>query len=213
MEDIFEQVDEQLDTERVQKLWEKNRKWIVGGLILLFFVLFVYVGWQDYQVSRSQSASQQFMAAQELLDQKDIERGQAQLHVLLDEYSGHGYALFGRFLQAKSLADSGKREAAVAQLDQLAKEAPSPLRGLALLNAAYLTSGDAERCGGFLARMDKNAPYQAHALELQGILATQKGDGQRALTLYRQAHALTTEGTLRGRLENRLERLGGEEKK
>ena len=214
MQDIFEHVDEQLDAERVHKFWQQNRKWVIGGLILLFVSLFVYVQWRDYRVQQSQAASDQFVMAQDLFDKEDRENGQKQLQKLLKEYSGHGYALFGRFLQAKSLVAEGKTAAAVEQLQQLVKEADTPLLvDLALLNAAYLTSGDGKRSVAFLTRIKDDSPYRAHALELQGLLAAQSGDDKNALASYQEARALAPEGTLRRRLESRLERLAGEEKK
>ena len=214
MQDIFEQVDEQLDADRVQKFWENNRKWVIGGLTLFFLMLFAYVGWRDYQVQRSQAASEQFSLGWDLFDKKDSANSQKQIEALLEKYSGHGYALFGRFLLAKSLAAEGKTTAAVAQLEQLAKEADLPvLADLALLRAAYLTSGNAGQSEAFLARIDAYSPYRAHALELQGLLAAQQGDGSSALARYREARALTPAGSLRSRLETRLERLAGEETK
>ena len=214
MQDIFEQVDEQFDADRVQKFWDKNRRWVVAGLVLFFLALFAYVGWRDYQVEKSQSAAEQFTLAWELFDQKERVDSQKQLRTLVEKYSGHGYALFGRFLLAKSLAGEGKTEAAVAQLELLAKEADLPtLVDLALLSAANLTSGDVGRSEAFLARIDKYSPYQGHALELQGLLATQRGDDKSALNHYRKARTLTPEGTLRTRLESRIERLAGGENK
>lgn len=211
MQDIFEQVDEQLDAERVQQFWEKNGKWVIGALILLFVSLFVYVQWQDYRVQQSQAASEQFMSARDSFDKKDHQNGQKQVQTLLETYTGHGYAHLGRFLQAKSLAETGKTELAVQQLEPLIQEGgSSPLVDLARLNLAYLTSGDAKRSQAFLARIPTESPYKAHALELQGLLDAQKGDNKSALARYQAARALTSEGSLRRRLEDRIERLSEE---
>lgn len=214
MQDIFEQVDEQLEADRVQKFWEANRSRLIGGLVLFFGMLFAYVGWQEYQLRQSQAASQQFMLAEELFNKQDTANGQKALQTLLQSHSGHGYALFGRFLQARLLADAGNREGALEQLALLVKESSLPLLAdLALLNAAYLTADQAEQAEPFLARIDAHSPYRAHALELQGLLAAQRGDQQTAITRYREARAMALEGTLRSRLESRLERMGSEEKK
>ncbi|MBF0401103.1 MAG: tetratricopeptide repeat protein [Magnetococcales bacterium] len=214
MQDIFEQVDEQLEAERVQKFWEANRPRLIGGLVLFFVLLFAYVGWREYQLRQSRIASEQFMTVQELFIKQDNDGGQKALQQLLSEHSGQGYALFGRFLQAKRLADAGNREAALEQLALLVKESRSPLLAdLALLNAAYLTVDNGGQAEPLLARMDVHSPYRAHALELQGLLAAQRGDQAAAQARYREARALASEGSLRSRLESRLERMGSEEKK
>ena len=209
MQDIFEQVDEQLDADNVQKFWAKNRKWVIGSLVVLFVGLFAYVGWRDYRAQQSQDAAEHFALARELLDEKNHGKSQQKLHDLQKEYGGHGYALFGRFLLAKSLVDDGKVDAALLQYEQVAREAAFPtLVDLALLSAAYLTANDVGRAEGFLARMGKYSPYQAHALELKGLLAVQGGNQQGALVHYQAARALTPAGgTLRSRLDDRLERF------
>lgn len=208
MQDIFEQVDEQLDVDRVQRFWEQNRKWVIGGLILFFAALVAYVQWRDYQVQQSYAASVQFNRVQELLIKKEVDNAHQQFQELADAYANHGYVLLGRFLQARSLADAGKTEEAVAQLEHLIQGAgTSPLVDLARLNAAYLTAGDRGRAEAFLNRIQETSPYRAHALELLGLLAAQGGEDQAALAHYQAARALTPEGTLRQRMENRLERL------
>ncbi len=214
MQDIFEQVDEQLEMDRVQKWWEANRKWLIAGLVFFFILLFAYVGWRDYQLRQDHAASEQFMVFQDALGKSEAASAQKGFDALLNGHPGHGYAQFGRFLEARALAAQGNREGALAQLALLVKESGSSLLvDLALLNAAYLTVGEASQAESFLARMNDHSPYRAHALELQGLLAAQRGDPQAALERYREAHALAPEGSLRSRLESRLERLGGEEKK
>ncbi|MBF0461179.1 MAG: tetratricopeptide repeat protein [Magnetococcales bacterium] len=214
MQDIFEQVDEQLELDRVQEWWKANRKWLISGLVLFFLLLFAYVGWRDYQARQNQAASEQFVAVQELLTQKEADPAQKALQALQQAHPGHGYAQFGRFLQARLLAEAGNRAAALEQLELLVKESQSALLSdLALLNAAYLTVDEARRAETFLARIDPHSPYRAHVLELQGLLAAQQGDQTTALARYREARGLAPDGSLRSRLESRLERMGEEEKK
>ena len=211
MQDIFEQVDEQLDAERVQKFWEKNGKWVIAVLILFFLGMIAYVQWREYRIQQSQSASEQFMVARDFFDKQDHSNGQKQLQMLLDTYSGHGYAHLGRFLQARSLVETGKTKQAVQQMELLIQEAgSSPLAELALLNLAYLTAGDAQRAQTVLTRIPTESPYKAHALELQGLLDAQKGENKSAVARYQAARALTSDASLRRRLEDRLARLSEE---
>ncbi|MEO5364360.1 MAG: tetratricopeptide repeat protein [Magnetococcus sp. DMHC-8] len=214
MQDIFEQVDEHLEAERLQKWWEANRQRLLAGLVLFFLLLFAYVGWREYRVRQDHAASEQFMMLQDQFSRQDLDRGHRSFQALQQDHSEHGYALFGRFLQARELAVAGNRDGALAQLALLVKESGSTLlTDLALLNAAYLTAGEEGRAEPFLTRMDPRSPYRAHALELQGLLAAQRGDQQTAATRYREARAAAVDGSLRSRLESRLERMEGEEKK
>ena len=211
MQDLFEQVDEQLDAERVQRFWEKNHIRVIGGVVLLFVGLFIYVGWRDYRLQQDHAASEQFARASAWLDKKETDPAHAELTKLLETHAGHGYAMLSHFLLAKSLASAGKIAEAVTHLDRLAQEADlAILADLALLNAAYLTADEIPRAQTFLARMTASSPYQAHALELKGLFAAQQGRQAHAITHYRKARELAPEGTLRRRLENRLERLAGE---
>ncbi|WP_130470445.1 YfgM family protein [Candidatus Magnetaquicoccus inordinatus] len=214
MQDIFEQVDEQLEADRLQKWWLANRNVVITGFVVFFASLFAYVGWQDYRLRQSQAASEYFLVVQDLYTKGDHAGAEKQLQALLQNHSGHAYSQFGRVLQAKSLAATGKREEALQQLEEVAKGADlNLLRDLALLNAAYLTAGESGKAEGYVQRMDGQSPYRAHALELRGLLAAQRGDKQAAVAHYREARGLSTEGSLRARLESRLERMGGEESK
>ncbi|MBF0096695.1 MAG: tetratricopeptide repeat protein [Magnetococcales bacterium] len=216
MQDIFEQVDEQLEADRVQKWWVANRRWVIAGFVSFFAALFAYVGWQDYRTRQNQAASDYFLVVQDLYAKGDVEGAERQLQLLLQHHSGHAYGLFGHLLQAKALATAGKAEAALQQLEVVIKAADlALLRDLALLNAAYLTASESGKAEGYLQRMESQSPYRGHALELRGVLAAQRGDLQAAAAHYREARAASTEGgSLRARLESRLERMGsGEEKK
>ena len=209
MEDIFEQVDEQLDAERAEKFWRENRKRIIAALVIFFIGLFAYVGWREYRQSQDRAASDLFMAADLLLGQGDVPGGRKALEPLLRDYSDHGYGLLARLLDARTLAESGQTDAAVAQLRMVAREAgSSPLAGVAWMNAAYLTANDPQQARELLKNIGADSPFRALALELLGLMAAKNGDEQAALEHYRQAMALNPEGSLQMRLKQRLERMG-----
>lgn len=214
MDNIFEQIDEQIEQDRVHKFWQENWQRIVAGFMLFFLGLFAYVGWRDYRRGQDLAASDLFMAARVGFDGENSLAGQAGLKPLLESHPKQGYGLLARLLSARALAEEGDADGAVSQLESLAESAgSSSLRGLALLNAAYLTVGDAQRAGAFLSRIGPKSPYRAHALELEGLLAAKAGDDKTAVDRYRSALVLGAEGSLRQRLDQRLERLGGTEKK
>ncbi|MEO5377349.1 MAG: tetratricopeptide repeat protein [Magnetococcus sp. DMHC-6] len=210
VEDIFAQVDEQLEADRVQKYWEKNQKWIVLTFVLFFIALFAYVGWQEYRQRQDRAASDIFLSSLESFNADKPDLAKEKLSKLMENFSDHGYATLGELLQARLLAQGGDVEGAIGHLESLAtrSDLSGLLRDLALLNAAYLTAKDRARAVSFLARIDPNSPYQPHALELQGLLASQAGEMKVALDTYRKAIGLNPAASLRKRLELRIEKMG-----
>jgi predicted negative regulator of RcsB-dependent stress response len=207
---IFEQVDEQIDADKAHKFWKENRKFIVGGLILLFAGLFAYVGWKDVRMKEDQALSDSFIQSQTLTEKGDLAGSEKILQNLMAESGDHGYGLLATLVNAQALAKAGKVTEAVAGFEALAaKTANSPLQGLALLNAAYLTVEEKGRAKEFLAKIDEKSPFRPHALELEGLLLAREGDMKNALARYQEALQLGADGELRSRLNTRLERLAG----
>ncbi|MBF0453211.1 MAG: tetratricopeptide repeat protein [Magnetococcales bacterium] len=209
---IFEQVDEQLDADKAQKFWRDNQKWIIGALIVLFASLFAYVSWRDARLKEDRTISDLYIQAQVLEKKGDRAGAEEILQRVMTEHGEHGYALLARLTDAQVLAKAGKRDEAVAHLEVLAaKSSGSPLQGLALLNAAYLTSDNEQQALDFLAKIDEKSSFRPHALELEGLLLAKAGKGQMASARYQQAIQQGADGALRQRLNRRLERLAGAE--
>ncbi|MBF0448799.1 MAG: tetratricopeptide repeat protein [Magnetococcales bacterium] len=208
IDEIFEQVDEQLEADQSRRFWNENKKWIIGGLVLLFAGLILFVQWRDAQLRESQKLSDLFLQSQVLQNGGDRAGSEKILAQLISEGSGHGYGLLAHLVDAHVLANAGQNDQAVARLESVAAQTSgSPLQGLALLNAAYLTADDEEKSRSFLNKIAEDSTFKAHALELDGLLYAQSGDQKTALTRYREALALGAEGALRSRLNRRLESL------
>jgi predicted negative regulator of RcsB-dependent stress response len=207
---IFEQIDEQIEADKAHKFWNENRKWIIGGLILLFAGLFAYVAWRDGRVTENQNLSDLYIQAQALEEKGDRAGAQAIFKGLMVDHESHGYGILARLTDAQALAKAGKIDEAVAHLEALAaKSSGSPLQGLALLNAAYLTADSVTRSRGFVAKIEEKSPYRPLALELDGLLMAKDGNEKGALARYQEAIQLGADGELRRRLNRRLERLAG----
>lgn len=210
IEDIFEQVDEQLEAERAHKFWQENRNTIIGGLVLLFVGLFAYVGWQDARRQEDRRLSDLYLQAQER--NRDGQRDEAEkiLVRLMAEGENHGYGLLARLVDAQALAKEGRVDAALVHLESLAVQTVDPLlQGVALLNAAYLVADQTDRSRGYLSRIGETSPFYPHALELDGLLLSRDGDREGARDRYRKALLLEVDSQLRTRLDRRLERLAG----
>jgi predicted negative regulator of RcsB-dependent stress response len=210
IDNIFEQVDEQIDADKAHKFWKENQKWIIAGLVLLFVGLFAYVGWRDARLREDQTLSDLYIQARALDKNGDRAGAEEILKKLMDDNIDHGYGLMAILVDAQALAAAGKVDAAVARLELLAaKSSNSPLQGLALLNAAYITVDDESRSRSFLDKIDKKSPFRPLALELDGLLLARGGDAKNAMARYQEAMQSGASGELRSRLNRRLERMAG----
>jgi predicted negative regulator of RcsB-dependent stress response len=208
---IYEQVDEALAEERLLKYWQENKKTIIAGFVLFFVFLFAYVGFLEYRMAQDRQASEQFLHARDALKQGNLGVAKAKVSALLDEFGGHGYALLGQFLNARALTEGKETDAALKAVEAVVVGAGAdhPLRQVALLNAAYLTLSDSAKAEGYLAQIPSESPFGVHVLALRGLMAHQRGDTAQALTFYRQAMERNPPGTLRTRLQRRIDYLAG----
>ncbi|MBF0380698.1 MAG: tetratricopeptide repeat protein [Magnetococcales bacterium] len=210
IDNIFEEIDEQMDADKAQKFYDENKVWIIGGLVLLFVGLFAYVAWRDALIEKSYRLSDQFMQAQTLEAGGDREGAKAIFTKIMSENSEHGYGIMSLLSEAQALAKAGKKDEAIANFEALAaKTSNSPMQGLALLNAAYLTVDDANRAKGFLAKISPTSSFRPHALELEGLLLAKAGDEKQAFARYQEAMQAGASGKLHQRLQARIERLAG----
>ncbi|MBF0444167.1 MAG: tetratricopeptide repeat protein [Magnetococcales bacterium] len=210
IDNIFEEIDEQMDADKAHKFFKENQAWIIGGLVLLFVGLFAFVAWRDAQVKENQALSDKYIAAHELDAKGDREGATAIFQTIIKEHGDHGYGLLSLLSDAQALAKAGKKDAAIARFEALAaKSSNSPIQGMALLNAAYLASDDDGRAKGFLAKIEPTSSFRPHALELEGLLLAKAGDEKQAFARYQEAIQAGASGHLQQRLQLRIERLTG----
>lgn len=210
VEELFRQVDEELEAEKLHKLWLRYRPWLVGGLVLLFTGLFAYVGWQNYRHAQDRSASRLYMAAEAAAGGGQWEQVPDKVAPLMADHAGHGYQRLGRLLLVRSLVAKGEKEQALKELEGMADQSGDDLaiRDLALLNAAYLTATEPARARGYLGRIQAASAYRPLATELLGLLAAQEGDRAAALAFYQEGLKVRPGGALEERLRRRVESLG-----
>ncbi|MBF0369148.1 MAG: tetratricopeptide repeat protein [Magnetococcales bacterium] len=216
IDEIFEQVDEQLEADRYEKFWKENSGRIIGTLVAFFLVLFAYVGWKEYRTGQEESASELYLAAIGRIEQGDLAVAGKYLDNLQDGYGSMDYAVLGQLIKARVLHDGGDDPGAIRLLEGVAGSPGSSetLADLARLNAAYLVAGKDEAGAlGYLAKIPAQSPFKAHALELQGLISEQKGEGGKALAYLKEAKLLQPGGALGGRIDRMAERLEAGEKK
>ncbi|MBF0194658.1 MAG: tetratricopeptide repeat protein [Magnetococcales bacterium] len=210
IDNIFEEIDEQMDADKAHKFFKENQTLIIGSLVLLFVGLFAFVAWRDARIKENQSLSDQYIQAQELETKGDRAGAKAIFQAIIKENGDHGYGLLSLLSDAQALAKAGKNDDAIASFEAIAaKTTNSPLQGMALLNAAYLSDNDDARAKGFLAKIDAASSFRPHALELEGLLLARAGDEKEAYKRYQEAIQAGASGQLEQRLKTRIERLAG----
>lgn len=177
-DNIFREVDEELRSERMRKLWRRFAPYVIGAAIGVVLIVAVNEGWSWYQNSNSSRASDQYFAALDLVEKGDAAGGQAALDAIVA--SGGGYGTLARFKEAALLAKNGKPTESIAAYDALSTDQTNlRLRELALVLAANLLvdQGDLAavqaRVGGIA--VDGN-PLRNAAREAIGLAQYKAGD-------------------------------------
>ncbi|MCB9994770.1 MAG: tetratricopeptide repeat protein [Hyphomicrobiaceae bacterium] len=143
-ERIFQEVTEELRSERMRNLWRQYGPWVIGIAILIVLGVAVNEGWQWYKSSVSAASSDRFYSAIDALDGGDIADAQARLNDTIANGSD-GYPDLARFGQAAILAEQGDKQAALTAYDALATSLSDPdLRDLAALQAVALMVDDGD---------------------------------------------------------------------
>lgn len=178
-ENIIREIDEELRSDRMRKLWRNFGPYIIGAAVAIVVIVAVNEGWSWWQNSNSAKSSDQFYAALQLADGTDAAAAKAALDGVIA--AGHGgYPELARFREAALLAQEGKTAEAVAAYDALSTgEANAHLRELALVLAANLLvdSGDVaqveQRVGGLVGA---TSPMRNAAREAIGLVKYKAGD-------------------------------------
>ncbi len=216
MSDVFREVDEEVRREQAAKLWRVYGKYIIVAVAAVVIGIGGKVGWEKYRLSQRVAESARFDAAVEMLTSGDAEAAAREFAALAAD-AGDGYALLARLREAQALIAAGKKEEAVAALDQLAADegADQATRDLAALLAALqvMDNAAAEEIDRRLAPLvAEGSVWRANAREIQGLVALRRGERAEARKIF-SALADKTDAppALRRRVAEYLAILGGAE--
>ena len=137
MTDIFEEVEEQLRSDRYQQLIFRSWPWIAG---VAAAVLLGALGWWAYDTwstREAAKASEVYSAALESLGQGDTKAAFAKFSEA-EKSPSRGYKALSLMQQGAIRLQEGKREDAVKLFDQAASASPNPIMGdMARLKSAF----------------------------------------------------------------------------
>lgn len=215
MSDIIREVDEELRRENWEKLWKRYGKVLIGAAVMVVVLTAATVGWREYDKSQRIKAADRFAVAVAETESSGSPAASADIMASFADSAPDGYALLARLREAKSRADSGDPQAAIAIYDSIAADdALDPLfRDLATLYSVRMqvAATDSAALIVRLATLDTvDGPWRYSARELTAILHLQAGDVEASRQVYeRLADDLLAPRGLRARAAEMLRATGG----
>lgn len=136
MTDIFQEVEEDVRRERLEKLWKEYGDYIIAGVALLIIAVAGFQLWRVYDQKQRVKASNEFTTAVQM------EKGgqtalAAELFGKLAKSAPGGYAALARLQQGDTMLASGNRADGIALLKQIATGSDPDLAAIARIHLAW----------------------------------------------------------------------------
>jgi hypothetical protein len=181
--DVFEEVEEQIRSERYRALGLKLLPWAIGAAVAGVVVAGGLWGWDAWSNSQGDKAATTYMEALTARGQNDTTKA----YTLLEEVAKapvKGYPAMAMMAQASIRLDEGKTAEAVALLDKAAKATNDPVlsdgarlkSALALLDTAPYKDLEAR----LKPLMEEKRPYRLQAREALAFAKIMNGRPQDA---------------------------------
>ncbi|GAD58444.1 tetratricopeptide repeat protein [Brevundimonas sp. BAL450] len=187
MVDVFEEVEEELRSERYRRLVRTWGPWVAGALVLALVAALAWWGWQSWQTGRAETAATHYDRGMQALSEGDAAAADAAFIEAVDTGSG-GYKALALQQRAGIALGNGETDEAVALFDEAAGASGQPLiSDLARLKAVYLLMDSAplEEIEERLAPIaEENRPFSAYAREAQGLARIQHGQVAEARPVF-----------------------------
>lgn len=179
MVDLFDEVEEQLRSDRYKTLALKLAPWVIGALIAGLLVAGAVWGWRTYTARVTAEASDTYASALETLGAGRQEEAYAQFGKVAGSQA-KGYASLALMQQGGIRLGQNRTAEAVKLFDEAAKRATSPLvqdaarlkSALALLDTAPYADMEAR----LKPMLEDGRPYRVQAREALAFAKLLKGD-------------------------------------
>jgi hypothetical protein len=177
--DLFEEVEEQLRSDRYKQLARKALPWVLGGAAVALVAVLAYWGWDTWRTRQTDRASEQYAEAMETFMAGD----RAAAKRLWTDVSKSGSPAYKSMALMHLAADAERARdtaGAVKLYDQAADTAPDALIGdaarlksaFALLDTAPLKDLEAR----LKPLMEEGRPYRTQAREALAFTKLKAGD-------------------------------------
>lgn len=179
MTDLFEEVEEQLRSDRYRQFARKALPWMLGVAAAALIAVLGYWGWDTWRTKQTDKASEQYAQAMDAFIAGDRE-GAKRLWTEVSKSPSAAYKAMALMHLAGSAEAAKDTASAVRLLDEAAKAAPDPVIGdaarlksaFALLDTASLK--DLE--GRLKPLMEEGRPYRIQAREALAFAKLKAGD-------------------------------------
>lgn len=179
MTDLFEEVEEQLRSERYREVGRKVLPWMIGIAAVALAVTLAYWGWDTWQRNMIAKASTSYAAAVEAMQGHDEAKAR-QLWTEVSKSNAKAYKSLSLMHLGAFALDKKNTAEAVKLFDQAAEAAPDPMIGdVARLKSAFalLDTAPLKDVEGRLTPLIKDGrPYRLQAREALGFARLMAGD-------------------------------------
>ena len=179
MTDLFEEVEEQLRSDRYRQFARTALPWLLGFAAIALAATLGYWGWDVYRTKQVDTASEQYAQAMEAMGGGNPDKAR-ELWTTVSKSRAGGYKALSLMHLAAFAGEKKDRAGEVKLLDEAAKAAPDLLIGdaarlksaFALLDTAPLT----ELEGRLKPLMEEGHPYRVQAREALAFAKLNAGD-------------------------------------
>jgi len=205
--DIFQEVDEEVRRERLEKLWKQYGNYIIAALVVVLVGIGAWRGYVYWEERKAMEAGAAYEAAGTLADAGKRQEAEAAFAKLATDGTA-GYRTLARFREAAQLGLSDAK-AAVAAYDALAADASlgRTLQDLAAVRAGLLlvdTAPYAELNTRLEPLTANDRPFRHSARELLAFSAWRTGDNTAA---RKWVEAVYSDPETPGGIRNRIDVL------
>jgi hypothetical protein len=205
MSDIFQEVDEAVRREQLQKLWKRYGNFVIAAAVLVVLAVGGWRGYQWWEAKKAAQAGAAFDAAAELVDQGKSADAEEAFARLATEGTA-AYRFLARLREAAVMAGRDPK-AAVAAYDAVASDGSVPrvFQELAGIRAALLLV-DSAPLSEMTRRLEPlaqpDSTFRHSAREILALAAFKAGDKTAAKKWFDMiASDADTPQSLRGRID------------
>jgi len=177
--DIFQEVDEEVRRERLNKLWQTYGNFIIAACVLVVAAVGAWRGYEYWQTKKAGESGAAFEAAVTLAEAGKVQEAEAAFAKLAADGTA-GYRVLARLREAAELTKTDSK-AAVKAYDEIAadKSAGQVIQDLAAVRAGFLLV-DTAPFSEIQSRLEPltgpERPFRHSARELLALSAWKTGD-------------------------------------
>jgi len=177
--DIFQEVDEEVRRERLNKLWQRYGHYIIAACVLVIVAVGAWRGYEWWETKKAVEAGAAFEQAVNLAEAGKHQEAEAAFAKLASEGTA-GYRLLARLREAAALGRTD-RKAAIKAYDEIAvdRSVGQVIQDLAALRVSFLLV-DGSSYGDMRARLEPltgpDRAFRHSAREVLALSAWKQGD-------------------------------------